>query len=145
MNPAAANTEGYHLITGCKAVVRDDGKPDSCKSLGLRLPYPPTVNTYWRRVGHKTLVSRRGREYWANVAAVVFEAPPRRFTRPVSVELRVTKPDNRQRDLDNLPKAVLDALEYAAVLENDSLVKRLLIEEVGVKKPGWLDVKIETL
>ena len=28
--------------------------------LELRLPYPPSVNHYWRRVGHRTLISRSG-------------------------------------------------------------------------------------
>lgn len=29
----------------------------------LELPWAPTANTYYRRVGNKTLISRAGREY----------------------------------------------------------------------------------
>jgi hypothetical protein len=29
----------------------------------LTLPYPPSVNHYYRRVGPRTLISREGREY----------------------------------------------------------------------------------
>jgi hypothetical protein len=34
--------------------------------------------------------------------------------------MRVQRPDNRKRDLDNLFKAVLDALQAAGTIENDS-------------------------
>ena len=27
----------------------------------LTLPYPPSINHYWRRVGPRTLISREGR------------------------------------------------------------------------------------
>jgi crossover junction endodeoxyribonuclease RusA len=34
-------------------------------------------------------------------------------------------PDNRRRDLDNVLKAVLDAIEAAGIIEDDSQVRRL--------------------
>jgi len=31
------------------------------------LPFPPSVNHYWRRVGYRTLISREGRTFQRNV------------------------------------------------------------------------------
>ena len=36
--------------------------------LQLTLPWPPTVNTYYRNVNGKTLISEKGRQYRAAVA-----------------------------------------------------------------------------
>ncbi len=40
----------------------------------LTLPYPPSVNHYWRRVGSKTLVSRAGRRFREDVGRILIEA-----------------------------------------------------------------------
>ena len=37
----------------------------------LTLPYPPSVNHYWRRVGLHTLISREGRTFRQNVCALL--------------------------------------------------------------------------
>lgn len=37
----------------------------------LELPFPPTVNTYWRRVGNSTKISEKGRKYSRDVAWLV--------------------------------------------------------------------------
>lgn len=39
---------------------------------------------------------------------------------PFKMEMAVERPDKRKRDLDNLLKAVLDALQEATVIQNDS-------------------------
>jgi len=38
--------------------------------LEVELPYPPSINHYWRRVGPKTLISREGRRFRASVVAI---------------------------------------------------------------------------
>lgn len=163
MNPGAVNS-GYRLITGKGAVIRDDAKPDSCKKLSLRLPYPPSANKYWRPVGKvsfkeiaglpgrrwlvphgKQVLTKAAKDYHKNVGAAVFEQGACRFTQRVSVSIQVVVPDRRKHDLDNLLKPTLDSLEHAGVLADDCLAKRILIEEVGIEKPGWLDILIETL
>jgi crossover junction endodeoxyribonuclease RusA len=37
----------------------------------LTLPYPPSVNHYWRRVGRRTLISREGRTFRRDVCALL--------------------------------------------------------------------------
>jgi crossover junction endodeoxyribonuclease RusA len=44
-------------------------------------------------------------------------------------------PDARRRDIDNYNKALFDALTHAGIWEDDSQVKRMLVEW-GPKVPG---------
>lgn len=100
------------------------------------LPYPPSVNTYWRRVGNKTLLSAKAREYRDAVLLVM------RFQKIVpligDVELVITfhPPDRRVRDLDNLPKGLLDALKYAGLYGDDSQVRRIDMRFGDIRKGG---------
>lgn len=91
-------------------------------------PWPPTVNTYWRNVNGRTLLSRRGREYRAEVLAMVLSAAVKqRFECRLAVDIEAHPPDKRRRDLDNLPKGILDAMQHAGVYADDSQVDRLTI------------------
>ena len=83
----------------------------------LELPFPPSVNHYYRRVGPRTLLSREGRRYRERVAAVVAELGLRPLAGPLEAEVLVFPPDRRRRDLDNLQKAVWDSLQHAGVYE----------------------------
>lgn len=116
----------------------------------LRLPYPPTVNTYWRHITRgalagRVLISARGRAFRSEVnkAALAWDNRPFRLIGPLSVEITVFPPDRRKRDLDNLPKAILDALQHAGVYADDSQIHRLLIELGAVQPPGCVVVAIE--
>ena len=113
--------------------------------LTLDLPYPPSMNHYWRRVGSRTLVSRRGREFQAEVCWAASEqySLPQPLSGPLSIKVDVQAPDRRRRDLDNLLKPLLDALTHAAVWEDDSQVHRIEIAWVGEPaKPGSATVRI---
>jgi Holliday junction resolvase RusA-like endonuclease len=46
---------------------------------------------------------------------------------PVSVEILIIKPDRRRRDLDNMAKSVLDALVLNGVIDDDSLIEKILL------------------
>lgn len=100
-------------------------EPSKAQSV-FALPYPPTVNSYWRRVGAKTLISRAGREYRKAVASRIRVVEP--YTERLSVHVRAYMPDRRRRDLDNLPKAVLDSLVHAGAFADDEQIDRLTIE-----------------
>jgi Holliday junction resolvase RusA-like endonuclease len=45
----------------------------------------------------------------------------------VSVEILIIKPDRRKRDLDNLAKSILDALVLNGVIDDDSLIQKILL------------------
>lgn len=95
----------------------------------LTLPWPPTVNTYWRNVAGRTLISRRGREYREQVGWHVRAAKtaPWPDSARLCVDIEARAPDRRKRDIDNLNKAILDSLTAAGVWADDSQVDDLRI------------------
>ena len=76
----------------------------------LTLPYPPTVNTYWRNVGRRVLISRTGRAYKAIVASLATVARVRPIDGPVRLTIDVYRP-RKAGDLDNILKAALDSVK----------------------------------
>lgn len=113
--------------------------------LRLSLPYPPSVNHYWRRVGPRTLISRSGRKYRE---AIVKGLAPYRL-QPLEGDLSLLAvfhpPDDRPRDVDNLAKALLDALQHAGVFRDDSQIVRLTLEKQAPVPGGKAYVTINSL
>jgi crossover junction endodeoxyribonuclease RusA len=93
--------------------------------LELELPYPPSINHYWRRVGPRTLISREGRRFRQQVATILTALRLAPMTDSLDLEVDVFPPDHRRRDLDNLAKSLLDALQHAGVYADDSQIVRL--------------------
>lgn len=111
----------------------------------LKLPYPPSINHYWRHVGNRTLISRTGREFRDVMQAEVIRqiGKPEPLTEAVELLLMFTAPDRRRRDLDNLLKPALDALTHAGVWQDDSQVVRIDARWSGEPaKPGAMRVVI---
>ena len=52
-------------------------------------------------------------------------------------------PDKRRRDIDNLIKPLLDALEAANVFVNDEQFDSIHITRAGYEKPGRMRVTIK--
>ena len=109
----------------------------------LILPYPPTMNTYWRHVGYRTLISREGRTFRRNVCALLGggrRGPP--TSGRLALAMDAFPPDRRRRDLDNLPKSVLDAIGHAGVYADDSQIDLLVIRRRDVVPGGRLKVEV---
>ncbi len=93
----------------------------------LILPFPPSVNTYWRHPNKgafagKSLISAAGRKFQSAACAAIVEQLrrlPKPTSAPASVEIVLFPPDNRIRDLDNYNKALFDVLTHAGVWEDD--------------------------
>ncbi|EFH2659379.1 RusA family crossover junction endodeoxyribonuclease [Escherichia coli] len=84
------------------------------------LPYPPMVNTYWRRHGNTYFISEAGKRYCRDVALVVSQQRLKlNLSEKLAIRIIVEPPDKRRRDLDNLLKAPLDALTHAGLLIDD--------------------------
>ncbi|HCR6651131.1 RusA family crossover junction endodeoxyribonuclease, partial [Escherichia coli] len=81
------------------------------------LPYPPTVNTYWRRRGSTYFVSKAGERYRRDVALIVRQQRLKlNLSGRLAIKIIAEPPDKRRRDLDNILKAPLDALTHAGLL-----------------------------
>lgn len=90
------------------------------------LPYPPSVNRYYRHVGKMTLISAEGRKYRQLVCSKLAGVVSRLSGR-VTVTMEVYPPDRRVRDMDNLFKAFFDSLTHAGAWTDDSRVRELHI------------------
>ena len=97
--------------------------------LRFELPYPPSINHYWRRVGSRTLISREGRRFRDRVMAILAAMRVRPVAGKLVVEVDAYPPDNRRRDIDNIQKALLDAMQHGGAYAEDSQIVRLSIEK----------------
>lgn len=115
----------------------------------LTLPFPPSVNKYYRHVvikGHaRVLMSQEGRAYRdACLACVLSEhGVLRPLTGRLQVRIWLYPPDRRVIDIDNRLKSLLDSLTHCRVIEDDSLIDRIELERCGVAKPGKAVVSVE--
>lgn len=108
--------------------------------IALTLPWPPSVNTYWRNIGSRTIISKAGRQYKKTVAAIV--ASSREIPRGIMplkqrlfIKIELFPPDKRRRDVDNSAKAIIDAIDDAGVFEDDSQIDRLEIVRRHMIRP----------
>jgi len=114
----------------------------------ITLPWPPSINHYWRHFRDRTVVSQEGRTFRSRVCALLAggggaRKPPAGGR--IALAMDAFPPDRRRRDLDNLQKPVLDALEHAGVYEDDSQIDLLLTQRRDVVPGGRLTVRLAEL
>lgn len=114
----------------------------------LVLPWPPTVNSYYRNG------DRPGFRYLTNEAkafrtAVSLIVGSERMRKGLAGRLRMVvvanPPDRRERDLDNLQKGLWDSLQHAGVYERDSQIDEFTILRGPVMRGGQVVVEITEL
>ena len=108
----------------------------------LELPFPPSVNHYYRRVGTKTLISREGRAFREKVCSILAAIGVQCMTGTLEVHIEVYPPDRRRRDIDNVQKVLLDVLEHGGAYRDDSQIMRLVIEKREPVRVGRTIVRI---
>ncbi len=99
------------------------------KLLTLEVPgLPPTVNSMYRNSGTHRYKREEVTEWQEDIAALMAEhysgrSPP--FTGRVSVVIEFVVKTRKTWDIDNRLKALLDCLEIAGAIENDSQIDSL--------------------
>ena len=104
------------------------------------MPYPPSTNRIWRRGRGRTYKTAAAREYETAAAGktdVAFGDAT------VSVQIALTPPDRRRRDIDNPIKTILDAIVHAGILDDDSQVVSLRVDKKSAAPPGQVWVVID--
>ncbi len=74
--------------------------------IDLVLPYPPTVNTYWRRRGSTYFISEEGKRYRRAVALIVRQQRLKlSLSGRLAIKVIAEPPDKRRRDLRQYPES----------------------------------------
>lgn len=111
--------------------------------LKFELPYPPSVNHYYMHTANGVILSATGKSYRRDVALLLhrYRDTCGRTLR-LTLTINVFPPDKRKRDLDNICKATLDALQYARVFEDDCQIDMLTVIRRNVIKGGKIAIWI---
>lgn len=113
--------------------------------MSLILPYPPSVNHYWMRNRNGSVrISERGLSYRKEVWAICRSNLVKALAGPVAVRIEVLPPDARRRDLDNILKAILDALQHGGAYLDDSQISHLEIIRYAKRKGGAVWVTLSS-
>jgi crossover junction endodeoxyribonuclease RusA len=92
----------------------------------LKLPFPPSVNRLWR-VGKGGMFKSKEYQTWLMQAGwvIAIQAKGQKISGKYNLTINAVRPDKRKRDLDNLIKAVSDALETNDIIDGDHLCEHL--------------------
>lgn len=111
----------------------------------LTLPWPPSVNHYWQRNRNGSVrVGKAGIAFQQEVWLRCRQGRIKPLVGRLIVRIGATPPDKRKRDLDNVLKALLDALKHGGCYEDDSQIDRLEIERLAHQRNGTVLVAITT-
>lgn len=113
----------------------------------FELPFPPSVNGYWRTFRNRQIISKRGRDYRAKVIELMQSLGfhGENVSERLSVSFTLHPPTLRKYDCDNFTKAAFDALTHSHFWWDDEQVDKLTIEKGEKVKGGKLVVKVNKI
>lgn len=109
----------------------------------LDLPFPVSVNAVWRHNAQRTYRSPRYTK-WLKEANILWLAQKRGIQNihgEYHLEIFLSPPDKRQRDLGNMEKILSDFAQKAGVIDNDHLCRKLTIQ-YGSKEEAPLGARM---
>jgi len=117
--------------------------------MNIILPWVPSVNSLYRTIVRgkfpTVIISKKGREFFAEVAAMFADKNIVMMTGDLEVWIKMYPPDRRRRDIDNGMKATLDSIQKAGLIFDDSQIKKLHAEMFKPEKPGRVEVRLEVI
>jgi crossover junction endodeoxyribonuclease RusA len=117
-------------------------------ALQITLPWPPSVNHYYRTphsgpLAGRTMISREGRHYRERVSREIAAKGLQIGLRGrLYVEVNVYEPDRRKRDLDNVCKALFDSLSKAGMWVDDEQLDLILLRRCDVVPGGYVRLAV---
>ena len=108
----------------------------------VKLPWPPSVNGYWRTFRNRQILSKKAREYRDKV---IGHLAIKKKLGPLAARIWLQPPDKRRRDVDNFSKPILDALTHAGAWEDDSQIMHLDVVMCEPVKGGGVTVQVDEL
>ena len=116
-------------------------------ALEATLPWPPSVNHYWAARGNARYLSPRARAWREEASWRLREARngKGRIHQEVALFVFAYPPDKRRRDLDNILKAVLDALVHGGVLKDDHQVAEIHLVRRRPEPGGRVELVLEVI
>lgn len=114
----------------------------------FELPFPPSINGYWRTFRNRQIISKRGREYRSLAISELDRIGllNESVSGDLTVRMVLNPPTRRKYDIDNFTKAVFDALTHAKFWNDDSQVVSLSIKKgsvMGNKHGGCVTISIK--
>lgn len=119
--------------------------------ISFDMPYPPSVNQYWTPQSKgrfaELRLSDKGRKYRGVAAGILLSQyiPKKKILDRVSITIEVYPPDKRRRDLDNLPKGLLDAITRYEFWDDDSQVDEMRVIRKHVVKNGLIKINVRKI
>lgn len=112
----------------------------------LELPWPPSINHYWRRNPHGgNYISGEGKTYLKFVFLIMRQARVQAIDGPVGFKVKLHPPNKLRRDLDNCLKVLIDAVAQGGAFGDDYQIKKIEAEMLHVVPNGKAIVELAAL
>ena len=112
----------------------------------LEFPWPPSMNSQWRNIDGRTVLSASARKWKASATQAMWCQRLHVFgDERVKVSVDLHAPTRARYDIDNRVKLLLDSLQRLNVVVDDSQVDVLVINRGEIRKGGLAVVTVESL
>lgn len=93
------------------------------------VPWPPSINSlYFQGKSHgQKFLSKKGKEYKQSMKYLLASDDMDPITYPIRIRIELFPPNKAVRDLDNYIKPILDGLKFVEIIEDDSLINKLVV------------------
>lgn len=113
----------------------------------FELPWPPSVNGYWRSYKGRQIISKKGRDYRSKSLLKLsgMGLSGKNISERLGVSITLNPPTLRKYDIDNWCKAPFDALTHAGFWLDDEQVDKLEITKGEKVKGGSVKIRVELI
>lgn len=111
----------------------------------LELSWPPSINHTWApKPGGKGFYMTPTAKQWRkdNILLLRYQVGPHTTMQGELKALIALTPPKRTGDIDNRLKAIFDVLEAARIIKNDQQIKRLEVDWLKPRPPGFVRLRL---